>query len=62
MEESRVYARALNAAAARAGGLDQLARQLGVPVARINGWIDGDGAPDTPTLLRIVAIALDEET
>jgi DNA-binding phage protein len=62
MEESRVYARALNAAAARAGGLDQLARQLGVPVTRINGWIDGEGAPDTPTLLRIVAIALDEET
>jgi DNA-binding phage protein len=62
MEERRVYARALNAAAARAGGLDELARQLGVPVAQLNGWIDGEGAPDTPTLLRIVAIALDEES
>jgi hypothetical protein len=62
MEESRVYARALNAAAARVGGLDELARQLGVPAARISGWIDGQGAPDTPMLLRIVAIALDEET
>jgi hypothetical protein len=62
MEESRVYARALNAAAARAGGVDKLARQLGVPVAQLNGWIDGEGAPDTPTLLRIVAIALDEES
>jgi hypothetical protein len=33
-----------------------------VPVAQLNGWIDGEGAPDTPTLLRIVAIALDEES
>jgi hypothetical protein len=62
MEESHVYVRALNAAAARAGGLDKLARRLGVPVAQLHGWIDGHGEPDTPMLLRIVAIALDEET
>jgi hypothetical protein len=61
MDERHVYARALNAAAARAGGIDELARRLGVPAARISGWIDGQGKPDTPMLLRIVAIALDED-
>ena len=62
MEESRVYARALNAAAARVGGFDELARQLKVTPAQITEWIDGRSAPNTPMMLRIVALALDEET
>jgi len=59
MDESHVYIRALNSAAARAGGIDQLAGRLELPAAQIRDWIEGHGKPDIPMLLRIVAIALD---
>jgi DNA-binding transcriptional regulator YdaS (Cro superfamily) len=61
MDDANMYARALYAAAARAGGIDALAKRLGVTPARVTGWIDGDGAPETAVLLQIVAIALGDD-
>jgi DNA-binding phage protein len=57
-----VYARALARAAARAGGTAQLAKRLGVPLGDVEHWLHGQGTPDMDVFMRIVAIALGEET
>jgi DNA-binding transcriptional regulator YdaS (Cro superfamily) len=61
MDEDHVYARALDSASARVGGVDELAGQLGVSAEQVRNWIAGRGRPDTPMLLRIVALALGED-
>jgi hypothetical protein len=62
LDHHDVYARALARAAARCGGHGELAKRLGVPLRDIEDWLLGQGEPDIAMFLRIVAIALDEET
>lgn len=57
-----VYARALARAAARAGGTAQLAKRLGVRRSDVENWLQGQGTPEMDVFMRIVAIALGEET
>jgi DNA-binding phage protein len=61
-DHDEVYARALARAAARAGGTAQLAKRLGVTLSDVEHWLHGQGTPDMDVFMRIVAIALGEET
>ena len=61
-DQEEVYARALARAAARAGGTAELARRLGVPLSDVEHWLHGQGIPDMDIFMRIVAIALGEDS
>ncbi len=61
-DQEDVYARALARAAARVGGTAQLAKRLGVPLNDVEHWLHGQGVPDMDVFMRIVAIALGEES
>lgn len=61
-DQEEVYARALARAAARVGGTAELARRLGVPLSDVEHWLHGQGVPDMDIFMRIVAIALGEDT
>lgn len=57
-ELSYVYPKALRRAAALVGGPHALAQRLGVPPARLDHWLKGDGTPPLELFLECVDIAL----
>ncbi len=59
MDAKNVYERALERAAARVGGMDELARRLGVPADRLAEWPQ-QPHPDMAVLVRLMEIVLDE--
>ncbi|HEX2197913.1 MAG TPA: hypothetical protein VHG88_04725 [Burkholderiales bacterium] len=60
MDARSIYERALARAAARVGGIEPLARRLGVPAARLTQWPPQQVQPDMAILLRLMEIVLDE--
>ena len=55
-----VYGRALVKAAELLGGRAQLCRELQVPLAVLQGWIEGRSAPPRAVFLRVVDLILQE--
>jgi hypothetical protein len=56
----KVYSRTLQKAAELSGGQKRLARLLRVPLADLEKWIDGYGAPPMSVFLRAIDFVLDE--
>jgi hypothetical protein len=55
-----VYTRVLHRACQIAGGVEQLAARLRVPLATLYRWLDGESEPPTPIFLRAVDIVMPE--
>ena len=57
---SSLHSRAVQRAAALAGGRQALAERLALPRADIDAWAAGERRPAFPVLLRVVEVILDE--
>lgn len=55
-----VYSRAVRKAAELAGGRDNLARKLQVPLAELEKWLADKGKPPRELFLRMVDLILDD--
>jgi hypothetical protein len=53
-----VYTKVLHRACQLAGGVEQLAARLRVPVPTLFRWLDGEGEPPTQIFLKAVDIVL----
>jgi hypothetical protein len=51
-QNSHIYIRTLHDACLILGGEHKLAAYLGVPVARVEGWLNGRGTPPDSIFLR----------
>ena len=51
-QNSHIYIRTLHDACLVLGGEHKLAAYLGVPVERVEGWLNGRGTPPDSVLLR----------
>ena len=56
----KVYGRTLQKAAELSGGTKKLARYLRVPLAELEKWLAGNGAPPMNVFLKAVDFVLDE--
>lgn len=59
--EQRVYTRVVRRAAEIVGGIEQLAKRLGVSQARVWNWLDGTESPSQDSFLRAVDIVLEHD-
>ena len=59
MDAQSVYERLISRAANRIGGTAALSERLGIPHAKLIGWLEGREIPDMPTVLQIVEVFLD---
>ena len=53
-KNSHIYIKMLHAACLRLGGEHKLADYLGVPVERVEAWLNGRGTPPDSLFLRCV--------
>jgi hypothetical protein len=53
-----VYTRVLHRACQIAGGVEELAVRLRVPLAKLHRWLDGESEPPTPVFLKAVDIVM----
>lgn len=53
-KDSHVYVHTLHRACVILGGVHKLAAYLGVSVARLEGWLNGNGRPPDSVFLRCV--------
>ena len=53
-KNTHIYIRALHDACLRLGGEHKLAAYLGVPVERIERWLNGEGRPPDAVFLRCI--------
>ena len=60
MKPASVYSRAVRKAAELAGGREELARTLQVPVAEIEKWILGEKKPPREVFLRVVDLLIED--
>lgn len=60
MKPVTVYSRALRKAAEMAGGREELARTLQVPLADVETWILGEKKPPREVFLRVVDLLIED--
>jgi DNA-binding transcriptional regulator YiaG len=53
-KNTHIYIKALHEACVTLGGEHKLAAYLGVPVARVEAWLNGEGTPPDSIFLRCV--------
>jgi hypothetical protein len=56
--QASVYSRALHAACVILGGIEPLAKHLGVSTAQLRTWITGNDQPPMPVLMAAVQVVL----
>ena len=60
MKPVSVYSRAVRKAAEMAGGREELARTLQVPLADVEKWILGEKKPPREVFLRVVDLLIED--
>jgi hypothetical protein len=60
LKPASVYSRAVRKAAEMAGGREELARSLQVPLADVDKWILGEKKPPRDVFLRVVDLLIED--